>query len=186
LNADDFDGWYYLGRIKYNENSFEEALSAFQRCLKLDPRNVKAEDNLGLSYVGLGRLEEATTAYHRAIEWQEKVLNQDSGPFIDLGSLLLDQNRPQEALPYFVQAIAISPQESRSHEHLGKAYQRLDQLAKAQTEFEKAVELAPEDARLHYLLGQIYRKEGLKGKAKLEFDRSTALSNNSPSDDRNR
>ena len=49
-NPSDADGWYYLGRTKYNENRFSEAIDAFQSCLKLDTHNVKAEDNLGLSY----------------------------------------------------------------------------------------------------------------------------------------
>src|SRR5207253_7946429 len=67
----DSEGWYYLGRTKYNENRFAEAISAFQQCLKLDPQNVKAEDNLGLSLAGLGRNEEAAVAYNQAIAWQE-------------------------------------------------------------------------------------------------------------------
>jgi tetratricopeptide (TPR) repeat protein len=184
-NPKDSDGWYYLGRTKYNENRFEEAISAFEKCLKLEPRNVKAEDNIGLSYAGLGRVQDATAAYHSAITWQERDLNQDSGPFTDLGALLLDQNRPQEAVSYLLHAVAISPQESRAHEQLGKAYEHLDQLTKAQSEFEKAVELAPEDARLHYVLGKVYRKEGLSEKAKFEFDRSTALRRDSPSEGRN-
>ena len=63
-------GWYYLGRTKYNENRFDEAIRAFQQCLKLDPRSVKAEDNLGLSYEGLNRTEEAIAAYRNAIAWE--------------------------------------------------------------------------------------------------------------------
>jgi len=138
-----------------------------------------------LSYAGLGRVQDATAAYQSAITWQERDLKQDSGPFTDLGALLLDQNRPQEAVSYLLHAVAISPQESRAHEQLGKAYEHLDQLRKAQSEFEKAVELAPEDDRLHYVLGQVYRKEGLSEKAKFEFDRSTALRRDSPSEGRN-
>src|SRR5207253_6310161 len=61
---------YYLGRAKYNENRFAEAVNAFQQCLTLDSKNVKAEDNLGLSYAGLDRNEEAIVAYKNAIAWQ--------------------------------------------------------------------------------------------------------------------
>jgi len=175
LATKDSEGWYYLGRSKYIENRFEEAIAAFQQCLKLDPNSVKVEDNLGLSYQGLGRIQDAAVAYRTAIAWQEHTLDQDSGPFINLGALLLDENQPQEAITYLVKAVAISPEAPRAHEHLGKAYEHVDQLAKAQAEFEKAVELAPQDASLHYVLGQIYRKEGLTERAKLEFDRSAAL-----------
>ena len=53
---------YYLGRTKYNENRFDEAVTLFEQCLTADPRNVKAKDNLGLSYQGLGKTEQAETA----------------------------------------------------------------------------------------------------------------------------
>jgi len=33
----DAEGWYYLGRTKYNENRFDEAVHAFQQTLTLDP-----------------------------------------------------------------------------------------------------------------------------------------------------
>lgn len=179
---EDTEGWYYLGRTKYNENRFEEAIQAFQQCLKRDPASVHAEYNLGLAYQGLGRTEDAAAAFRTAIAWQEHKLNQDSEPFIDLGSLLLDENQVQAALPYLLQSVAISPQKFRAHEQLGRAYEHLDQLEKAQTEFEKAVALTPKNARLHYVLGQIYRKEGLTEKAKLEFDRSSSLRRDSPSE----
>jgi len=148
----------------------------------MDPTNLRAEYNLGLSYQGLGRTEEATAAFRTAIARQKGALNQDSEPFIDLGSLLLDENQPQVALPYLLQAVGISPLEFRAHEQIGRAYEHLGQLEKAQTEFEKAVALAPQNPRLHYVLGQVYRKEGSAEKAKLEFDRSDALRRDSPSE----
>ena len=73
----DSEGWYYLGRTKYNENRFAEAITAFQRCLKLDPQNVKAEDNLGLSFAGLGRNEEAAKTEQRIKTIQATAMNQN-------------------------------------------------------------------------------------------------------------
>ena len=179
-NPADSESWYYLGRTKYNENRFAEAISAFQQYMKLDPQSVKGKDNLGLSYQGLGRTADAANAYRDAIAMQEHTLGQDPGPFINLGALLLDQNRPQDAIQYLLRAVAISPHETRAHEQLGKSYERLVQLPKAQSEYEKAVELAPQNSRLHYMLGHIYQKQGMTEKAKLEFDRSEALKKENP------
>jgi Flp pilus assembly protein TadD len=177
-NPKDADAWYYLGRTKYNENRFEDAVHAFARCLELEPRNVKAEDNLGLSYAGLGRDDEAAAAYEKAIAWQETVPQKNLGPFLDLGTLRMEQNRPQEAIPHLLQAVAISPRSARAHEQLGKAYLRLEQLLEAQAELEQAVQLAPENAPLHFVLGQVYRKRGQTEKARAEFDRASALNAN--------
>ena len=173
--ADDSEGWYYLGRAKYNENRFAEAVTAFQRSLSLDPANVRTEDNLGLSYAGLGRNEESLAAYKTAISWQAQAATKNPGPYIDLGSLLLDESRPEEAVSYLLQAIDIAPHESKTHELLGKAYTRLDQMPKAQTELEKAVELSPRSANLHCMLAPVYLKQGFTEKAKIESDRCAAL-----------
>lgn len=174
-NPTDSLGWYYLGRTKYNENRFEEAVSAFEQCLKLDPRNVKAEDNLGLSYEGLNQLDKATAAYRTAIEWQKDASDKNSGPLIDLGSLLVDDNHPGEALPYLLEAAQISPEDYRVHRQLGKAYTHLNQLEKARDELEKAVTLAPQNAPVHFMLSQVYRRQGLMDKARTESERYTAL-----------
>ena len=171
----DSEGWYYLGRTKYTENRFAEAIEAFQRCLRLDPKNVKAEDNLGLSFVGLGRNDEAAAAYKQAIIWQDQSLVKNPGPYIDLGSLLLDQNQPQGAVPFLLRAIEIAPSESRAHELLGKAYTKVEDFPKAQTELEKAIELSPQTPNLHCMIAPVYRKQGLAEKAKTEYDRCAAL-----------
>jgi Flp pilus assembly protein TadD len=184
--ADDAEAWYYLGRTKYKENRFEEAVTAFEECLKRDPRNIRAEDNLGLSYQGLGRKEQAIAAYRTAIAWQVGLAVTNPSPLINLGSFLLELIRPQEALHYLQHAEAISPEvyskeglqelQPRLHEQLAKAYSLLNELPQAQTHLEKAVQLSPQDGRLHYLLGQIYRKQGWSEKAKAEFQRRVELS----------
>ncbi len=174
-NPQDALGWYYLGRTKYNENRFEEAIAAFEQCLKIEPRNVKAEDNLGLSYEGLNRNDEAMAAYRTAIAWQADAAVRNSGPYLDLGSLLVDTDRSEEALPYLLEAARLAPEEYRVHRQLGKAYAHLNQLAEAGAELEKAAELAPENAPVHFMLAQVYRRQGLLDKAKSESDRYAAL-----------
>jgi Flp pilus assembly protein TadD len=171
----DSEGWYYLGRTKYNENRFAEAIGAFQQCLKRDPQNVKAEDNLGLALAGLGRNEEATAAYQQAISWQAQSLTKNPGPYIDFGSLLIDENHPKDAVTFLLRAIEIAPSESRAHELLGKAYTRVEDFPRAQTELEKAIELSPHAPNLHCMLAPVYRKQGLAEKAKTEYQRCAAL-----------
>src|SRR6201990_964249 len=59
----DPDVWYLLGRTKYNENRFAEAVASFEHVLALRPKDVQAEDNLGLSQQGLGHTDKAKAAF---------------------------------------------------------------------------------------------------------------------------
>lgn len=174
-NPSDKDGWYYLGRTKYNENRFAEAIDAFQQCLKLDTRNVKAEDNLGLSYEGLNQIEQATQAFRTAIAWQDGEGQKNAQPYLNLGMLLAEQKGPEAGMAYLQEAVALAPQNAKTHEQLGRAYMKLKQWKDAHDELEKAVQLAPDSASVHYELGISYRDQGLKDEARKEFDRCTEL-----------
>ena len=178
LQADprDAQAWYYLGRTKYGKGQFLEAIQAFEQCLKLEPRNIKAETNVGLSYEGLARADEAAQAFQSAIAWQAEKPSKDPEPFMELGHLYVNQNQPEKAVPYLTQSIAILPKVSKAHEELGKAYSLLNRFPEAQAELEKAIELTPQAPNLHCLLAPVYRKQGFAEKAKAEYDRCAALS----------
>ena len=176
LNSRDAQAWYYLGRTKYSTGQFREAIEAFEQCLKLEPRNVEAENNVGLSYEALQRPDEAIQAFENAIAWQTESSAKNPEPFIELAHLYLNENQPEKAVPYLSQSIAISPNVSKAHEELGKAYALLHRLSEAQAELEKAIELTPQAPNLHCLLAAVYSKQGLEEKAKAESDRCAALS----------
>lgn len=160
--------WYLLGRTKYNENRFTEAISSFEHVLALRPRDVQAEDNLGLSHQGLGHADQAKAAFQKAIEWQGSA-PVDAQPCLNLGILLTDQGHFAEATEYLIQAAALAPENPRIHEELSRALQAQGNLEQAQTQLEAAVKLAPNAAGLHFKLGQIYRRRGLNERAQQEF-----------------
>jgi len=166
---------YYLGRTKYAENHFQEAVDVFGQCLRLAPHDLRAEYNLGLAYAGLGRNDAATTAYLTAIAWERGSDAQDPQPYLDLGVLLLDESKPDQALPQLQKAVAIDPKNPRAHEELAQTWQQLQNLAKADVEMQAAVALAPEVPSLHFEMGRIFQREGLSAKAKEEFARCAAL-----------
>jgi tetratricopeptide (TPR) repeat protein len=168
-------GWYYLGRAKYNESRFAEAIDAFHACLKLDPRNVKTEDNIGLAEQGLNHSEDAIKAFQLAISWQEGASEKNAQPFLNLGSLLTLLGKADIGLPYLLKAAGMAPRNAKCHEALGRAYADLKQLKNAQVEFEEAVLLAPNSSGARFELAMIYREQGLKEQAKQEFDRCAAL-----------
>jgi len=179
-NPADADGWYYLGRAKYNENRFEEAIQSFQKCLALRPRYALAANGIGLSYEGLNRIPDAITWLNNAISWQDGSQKLSPEPYIDLGELLTQQARFDDALLPLQKAVAIDSRNIRAHEKLGKVFLSLNRLSEAQSEMEQTISLDPGRAAPHYLLGQIYRKQGRLDKARSELERFQLLKAKEP------
>lgn len=166
---EDAHAWYLLGRAKYNENHFAEAIECFTHALRLSPRDVKSENNLGLSYEGLNRIDDARKSYAQAIQWQQDAAAKSGQPYLNMGILLTEQGHPDQALSYLQQAARLEPANPKAHEQLGRAYQALQRLPQAEKELKDAVKLAPNVSALHFRLGQIYQHLGLKQEAQSEF-----------------
>ena len=59
-----------LGNALGLEGKYDEAVSAFQKALQLNPRDYLAEFNLGLSFVHQNRRDEAKTHFQAALRLQ--------------------------------------------------------------------------------------------------------------------
>ena len=167
-SPNDANANYLLGRTKFNENDFPAAISSFEKAVKLRPKYVEAENNIGLAWKELNDLEKAKSAFQTAIDWEGDA-PVDAQPFLNLGTLFADQNSLDAAIPLLQRAATLAPDNPSIHEELSHVYAAQQDLSKAQDELERAVALAPNISGLHFKLGQIYRKEGMRDRAQREF-----------------
>lgn len=165
------EAWYFLGRAYYAASRHPAARKAFDRVLELDPRDARAENNIGLIYESGGKTDEALAAYRHAIAWQKESAPAPEQPYLNLGNLLITLERPEEAIAPLQKAIALAPKDAQGHLRLGTAYLHLDRLGEAERELHEAVRLAPDDATAHYQLGRCYKQAKKLQAAKAEFDR---------------
>lgn len=165
---EDSDAWYLLGRTQYNEDQFKDAIASFGQALKLRPGYVEAQNNLGLAWQGLNKLDEATAAYRKAIAWQGSQPS-DPQPFLNLGTLFVNQNQAEQAIPLLRQASKLAPKNPKVHEELALALEAGNRLPEARRELEAAVALAPQASGLHFKLGRLYQREGLHDLANQQF-----------------
>jgi tetratricopeptide (TPR) repeat protein len=175
MDGNDAETWYAMGRLRYTEGRYGDALTCFQKTLALNPHSVKGEDNMGLAYEALNRNDKAVRAYRAAIAMQKDDPAPSEQPLLNLAILLQHRNQVQEAQQLLEQAAKIAPREPRIHENLGQVYLHTDRAADAVKEFATAVQLAPQNPRFHYLLGQAYRRSGDAVRATQEFARSAEL-----------
>lgn len=181
MNPSDADAWYSLGRIRYSEQRFSDALSCFQKVLKLSPKSVKAENNLGLAYEATNQVDAAAAAYRQAIEWQNNGPSDQLSeePLLNLGVVLLHRGDLTGAEPLLTRAAALAPKDPRIHEQLGHLYMQKEDYGAAEHQLYQACELDPKSSSLHFLLGQAYRHLGRLEEAKAQFATSARLANRS-------
>jgi tetratricopeptide (TPR) repeat protein len=169
------DVLYSLGRCLYTKNLFPDAEKVYLRLLVLDPANLKAEENLGLTYDAENDPEKAEKALRTAAQWAKERGLKDPWPYLDLGIFLLDQSRADDAGPFLERAVVLDPQSAWAHEKLGMALVANGDSALGIRELQLAVGLAPKDPKVHFELGHAYRAAGQLDKARAEFEISKSL-----------
>jgi Tfp pilus assembly protein PilF len=143
--------------------------------LQLDPHNSKAENGLGLVFESSAQPAAALDAYQKAIAWDEGNPHKNEQPYVNLGSLLLEQGRTKDAIQPLETAVALTPENAYCRMRLGAAYFRAGQMENARRELEKATQLDPENASAHYQLGKVYKETHQLDRAKAEFERTAEL-----------
>jgi tetratricopeptide (TPR) repeat protein len=169
------EAWYFLGRAYYTRARIGDAGKAFSKALEIQPRDAKAENNLGLVLEAEAQTDAALDAYRKAIEWQRQDRLPSEQPYLNLGSLLLDQSRLAEALPPLQKAFELAPSNPTCALKLGTTYLRMERLEEARPHLEKAVELAPKDPAGHYQLGRLYKGLKMTALANAEFEKTEEL-----------
>ncbi|HEX4808141.1 MAG TPA: tetratricopeptide repeat protein, partial [Bryobacteraceae bacterium] len=91
---------YFLARLLYNRNRFDEAIAESNRTIDLSPGFVRAYENLGLCYEGMQQLDQAERWYLEAIRRSSAGGLKTEWPRLDLATMLIHNDRLAEAKPY--------------------------------------------------------------------------------------
>jgi len=78
----------------------------------------------------------------------------------NLGTVLRQAGKPEEAIGHFEQALRIKPDLAEAHYNLGVTLAQLDRLQEAIDHYEQALRLKPDFAEAHYNLGVALAESG--------------------------
>jgi tetratricopeptide (TPR) repeat protein len=78
----------------------------------------------------------------------------------NLGTLLRQAGKPEDAIGHFEQALRIKPDFAEAHYNLGVTLARLDRIQEAIKRYEQALRLKPDFAEAHYNLGVALAESG--------------------------
>lgn len=175
MDPNDLEARYHLGRVRYQQNQFDQAMAAFQEVLRRDPANLKAQYNLGLCLEAKNQTQAALASYRKAIALDTAAPTHSEEPYLVYGKLLNTVNRASEAVPLLTKAVEIQPKSAEAHYELGRAQFALGRFDDARGQLEQAVQLNPGDSPTHYLLGRVYTRLGKPEQAAEQFKMTEQL-----------
>ena len=149
LRPDDYRTVINYTRALYRAESYEtayEVLTGFDG----DILDTQYHNLLGLIYSSQGEFESAETAYLEGIEYGDN-------PYLynNLGLLLLEDRRYEEAVEYLGEAVALEPNEAFIYNNYGLALLNTGAEAEAIEAFEAALEIDPGFTRAEDNLNRI-------------------------------
>lgn len=127
--------YYYLGNVARERKEYKEAISYYQKSIKIDPEFSEAYYNLGKVYAVNGQSKEALEAFIRARELNP----QDMDTYLNIGVELSNQGKRKEALEMYERALALNPNSYVVYSNIGVEYTLLGDYEKAITYHKKAL-----------------------------------------------
>ena len=165
-------------------------------------------NNLGNSYMSVGKVKQAQVALERAVEINPML----SESRTNLGNVYLKEGKINEAIDQYQTALEINPNDAKTYNNLGNAYVkagRLDEaireydqslkldpnfldvyknlsiaycekkmFEKAEAVLKEATELKPDDSGFYSQLGNVYGEMGQCEKAIVQYNRALSLTPN--------
>jgi tetratricopeptide (TPR) repeat protein len=165
---------YFLGRLLYTDNRFDESIEESNKAIALAPGFIRAYENLGLCYEGKHDQAEAERWYRKAIDQQASSGNKTEWPMLDLATMLIRENRYAEAKPYLTQALDINPRNIQSLFQMGSLLERTGDPKGALDQFRAAIQSdqagdQPGRASAYYRAALLCKKLGYADEATEDF-----------------
>jgi tetratricopeptide (TPR) repeat protein len=158
---DDAEALCIFGLVESRFGDRRRAVDAWKRALRLVPDYADAWYALGEEARLRGDFSEAITHFRRAVDTGKA----EARVLLSLATLLIQEGRPAEALPYLEQYLGAVPQSIEGWYRLGQALRLQDRLPEAKQAWMQALRLDREHKTVLYALGEVCEKLGQHGEA---------------------
>ena len=149
----------------------DEAQSDLEACIKLDPKNKFAWNDLGLVYLGRHQADKAKAAFQQQIDINAK----DPWAYNNLGRALNAQGHLSEAESAFRKQLEINPNDKFAHLNLARALVVQAKWDEALQEAQKATEVADSNAESWITLARAQAHAGKSDEARKSFNKAFAV-----------
>jgi tetratricopeptide (TPR) repeat protein/peroxiredoxin len=173
------------GSVFFQRGYFDQAASAFQLALRDNPSSAEACYGLGSAYLNQNKILESRESFERATKLRASYPDTLANAWNNLGLLATREDRTDEAIRCFQEALRLSPDHLIALNNLGNAFRVQKNWAEARKTFERALEVATGDTEANYGLAMVFAQaddsvrayEYLKKALKSRPDYPEALNN---------
>ena len=130
---------YRIARSLSQEKQYEKELEHLQAVLDTDPSDTQVISLMAQEAIKGGMLDKGMALLAKLDQGQIK----DPNVFFNVGVLLLNQQKQEEAIQYFAKSIAADPTYVDGYFQRGLAYLGQQKTAESKADFQKVLSLAP-------------------------------------------
>ena len=128
-------------------------------------------NNLGNSYMDVGKVDSARQALERAVEINPTLAESRT----NLGNVYLRKGQVREAIREYKVSLDINPNDSKTHNNLGNAYAKQGLMNSAILAYEESIDLDPNFVDAYTNLASAYQKQQMFSKAMLLLKEAISL-----------
>ncbi len=154
--------WINYGNELWRLFRYEEAITAFEKAIALQPNLAQAHYGKGIS------LE--SKEFLREIQYLEQPFTEEAAEPIEL-----DRETSQQALAALAKTTELDPNFELAWREQGVLLQELERYPEALAAYDKAITLNPTDDRLHYFRGGLLMELGRHSEAVEAFSKAIAI-----------
>ena len=198
-----------LGLLTWKQSAmYTDSDTLWWTTIAKNPESWMAHNNIAISLLGKGKVEEAITHYNKALELDptyseahynlgnavlrlgrvddaiaqyEKALetNPNNIPaHYNLAGVLAQSGRMDAAIDHYKKILEKDPNHAAAHNNLGVAMARAGRVDEAVAHYVKALELNPSNAEAHYNLGNTLLQTGRVDEAMAQYEKALELNPN--------
>ncbi len=152
-----YQAYRTVGQEQIKDGTYQEALESLRKAYRLNPKDVKTIDLMGIAFMKMGRNQEALESFRKTV-----MLEPGYFPgFYHMGKLYEKTAKTlQKAIHMYKKALSLNPDFDLANNAIGKIYFRKKEFAKAKIYFERLLEQYPNNESYLDSLSQSLLKTG--------------------------
>lgn len=183
--------WVDIGNIE-NLKSEEQAISAYQKSVTLDPDNINAWNRIGHIERQRGQYDKAEIAYKNVTRLSDSKSRTEAVSLANFGLLYQSQNKYEDAIKSFQLALTINT-ELDNKDGVASNSENLAGLHRTQKDFDQAEQyyqralgvyqssgLTAKQIEIHSALGSLYQSQQQSELALAEYEKALSLNQANP------